>query len=52
MGNKQDVILDIDDVCERKVIDLGVNKHGTALNEFLMDAKLCTINGRVDGEWM
>ncbi len=47
MGNKQDVISEIDNVCGRKAIDLGVNKHGTVLNEFLLDGKLCTVNGRL-----
>ncbi len=47
MGNKQDVISEIDNVCERKAIDLGVNKHRTVLNEFLLDGKLCTFNGRL-----
>ncbi len=47
MGNKQDVISEIDNICERKAIDLGVNKHGTVLNEFLLDGKLGTVNGRL-----
>ncbi len=47
MGNKQDAISEIDNVCERKAIDLGINRHGTVLNEFLLDGKLCTVNGRL-----
>ncbi len=47
IGNKQDVISEIDNVCERKAIDLGVNKHETVLKEFLLDGKHCTVNSRI-----
>ncbi len=43
MRNKQDIISEIDD-CDRKAIDLGVNKHGTVLNEFLLDGTLLMVD--------
>ena len=46
IGKGKDFIEDIDELIERQVIDENVNKHGTALLEFLQETKMCVLNGR------
>jgi hypothetical protein len=46
IGNKKDFIPEIDDLPTRKHIDDNVNQHGNALIEFLLESKMCVINGR------
>ena len=50
IGSKQDYISVIDDVRERKVIDFTVNSHGGTFQEFLIDARYCIVNGRIDAD--
>ena len=45
-----DYIEGIDDVPERKIIDESKNKHGDAFLDYLLDSKMCIINGRVNNE--
>ena len=50
VGNKVDNISLIDNLSDRQVLDYTVNSHGTALQEFLLDARCCIVNGRVTPE--
>ena len=38
---------DIDTIPNRKPIDSHVNQHGKSFIDFLLEAKLCILNGRV-----
>ncbi len=42
---------DIDVLSPRKIIDPAENNHGKAFREFLIEAKCCTVNGRVTPEF-
>lgn len=42
-----DYVKEIDDVPQRVPLDVGINKHGESLIEFLMDSKFCIVNGRI-----
>ena len=48
IGSEPDYITGIDDVCNRRVLDKCKNAHGSALIDFLLDAKMCVCNGRFD----
>ena len=50
LGNRDDFILDVDNILKRKNIDDVLNKHGEALLEFLIGNKLCVLNGRLPGD--
>ena len=47
IGNENDFIPDVDDICVRKVLDTTKNKHGTELLEFLYESKMAICNGRI-----
>ena len=47
IGELADYIIDVDDIPERNAIDFTVNKHGEKLIEFLREAKIGVVNGRV-----
>lgn len=47
LGDLDDFIPDVDDLCSRLSIDSVKNKHGEALIEFLKEVKMCIVNGRV-----
>ena len=49
-GRLQDVIMDIDDVTSRDILDEQKNNFGEILIDFLHDAKLFMLNGRVSKE--
>ena len=51
IGNNLDYIPDIDPVTERLAIDISKNSHGSSFLEFLKEAKLCVLNGRVTKEF-
>ena len=46
LGNFDELIHGVDNIRERKVIDVQHNKHGESLTEFLKDSKCCVMNGR------
>ena len=48
VGSKQDSIAEIDNIPQRKILDKTCNKHGDALIDFLIENKLCIVNGRFD----
>ena len=50
IGEMKDYTVNLDNVQDRKVIDLSVNNHGKTFIEFLIDGKLCVLNGRFDTE--
>ena len=47
---KLDYSLEIDSVPLRNILDHVVNKHGESFLEFLMDNKMCVLNGRSKGQ--
>ena len=47
IGKDLDFIPEIDEICNRKVLDQTKNKHGSELIDFLLEAKLVVCNGRV-----
>ena len=49
IGAKLDFSVDIDTVTERRSMDCVTNKHGESFLEFLLDNKMCVLNGRVKG---
>ena len=49
ISNKNDVINAIDNIPERTVIDEGLNKHGDAFIDFLIEARMAITNGRARG---
>ncbi len=51
LGNLNDFISDIDDIPMRQVIDSAKNKHGDAFLDFLIESKMCVLNGRVTPEF-
>ena len=49
VGALQDYIANIDtDVIERDIIDTVINDHGNAFVEFLQEANMCIVNGRIE----
>ena len=51
IGKEFDYIVGVDDIHNRHVIDKNKNSHGSALTDFLLDAKMCICNGRFDKEY-
>ena len=47
IGTCQDFLQDIDEISPRQPLDLVKNSHGTDFINFLLEAKMCTINGRI-----
>ena len=47
IGTDQDFLQDIDEISPRQLLDLVKNSHGTDFINFLLEAKMCTINGRI-----
>lgn len=43
-----DIISDIDGISRRTAVDKNVNQHGHTLIDFLIDSKMCVLNGRFD----
>lgn len=43
-----DIISDIDGIPRRTAVDRNVNQHGHTLIDFLIDSKVCVLNGRFD----
>jgi hypothetical protein len=50
IGNLNDSITGVDNIPCRKVIDEVVNQHGNVMIEFLEEAKMCVVNGRVNNK--
>ena len=50
IGNKLDYIDGIDSIPRRQVLENDINKHCEPFIDFLIWAKLCIINGRVQGK--
>ena len=46
IGEMSDIISDIDGIPHRTVIDKNINQHGHAFVDFLIDLKMCVLNGR------
>ena len=46
IGEMPDFISDVDGISCRTVIDKTVNQHGHTFIDFLIDAKMCVLNGR------
>ncbi len=47
IGDKEDTIPDVDDVPTRINIDERLNDHGRAFLGFLLQVKMCVLNGRI-----
>ena len=45
-----DYINDVDNVAPREILDKYVNQHGKCLIDFLLEAKMCILNGRISPE--
>ena len=50
-GSMKDYIEDIDKIPHRNAIDEVKNNHGESLCEFLMESKMCIVNGRITPEY-
>ena len=48
INTSSDFINGVDDIPHRKILDESKNKHGDAFTEFLLESKMCIINGRID----
>ncbi len=48
MGKMKDYIPDLDNAIERRIIDETQNDHGKLFNDFLLQTKMCIVNGRVN----
>lgn len=46
IGELSDIITDIDGIPRRLVIDKNINQHGHTFIDFLIDSKMCILNGR------
>ena len=49
IGSKFDFCEEIDKILQREILDTTCNKHGEAFIKFLMENKLCILNGRLNG---
>ena len=49
IADRHDVISAIDNIPVREVIDTQLNKHGEAFLDFLIEARMAVVNGRVPG---
>ncbi len=47
IGKKHDYIPEIDDVPPRVHLEENLNDHGRALLSFLLQCKMCVLNGRI-----
>lgn len=47
VGELSDYLKEIDDVPQRVPLDVGINKHGESLIEFLIDSKSCIVIKRI-----
>ena len=47
ISDKLDYIPEVNEIPKRKNIDQSNNNHGDLLIEFLKDAKMCLLNGRL-----
>ncbi len=47
IGSKQDFVQNIDNISPRVVKDNTSNKHGDEFIDFLLESKMCILNGRV-----
>ena len=50
-GSLQDIIIDIDDIPLRDILDEQKNNFGDNFIDFLNDSKLCMLNGRICKEY-
>ncbi len=50
IGNMNDIVNDIDDVCKRKTLDNIKGGHGETFIEFVKDCKVAILNGRISPE--
>lgn len=48
IGETSDIILDIVGILRRCVIDKSINQHGHSFIDFLVDSKMCILNGQFD----
>ena len=48
IGAMPDTSSDFDGIPSRKTLDKTINQHGQEFCEFLIDAKMCVLNGRFD----
>lgn len=46
IGSLSDLLAEIDQLPNRTVLDKSINQHGREFIDFLVDAKLCALNGR------
>lgn len=51
ISDLNDIIVNIDNVNVRKPIDFTKNRHSESFAEFLREAKLCVLNGRISPEY-
>ena len=51
VGRGSDIINDVDDLPDRKIIDNVKNSHGDVLLEFLKDTQTCILNGRLTADF-
>ena len=51
VGRGSDIINDVDDLPDRKIIDNVKNSHGDVLLEFLRDTQNCILNGRLTADF-
>lgn len=47
LGDKTDFVENIDNIPARKVIDHTHNSHGEVFLDFLLESKMCVVNGRI-----
>ena len=47
VGNKVDFVEHVDDLSKRHITDHVTNSHGETFIDFLLESKLCILNGRV-----
>ena len=47
ISHKKDYVPNVDSLVDRKVLDETVNKHGEVFIDFLLESKMCILNGRV-----
>ena len=50
IGSLSDIICDIDHIPLRCVIDEVKNQHGSCFIDFLLESKMCLVNGRISPE--
>ena len=48
MGNMKDYVEDLDEIPPRTVLDENQNEHGKLFNDFLLQSKMCVLDGRID----